>query len=262
MDTNAPQILYCNCSHSAVVPADVKRTVLAALSASGAAVVTVADLCGMAAQRDPTLGRFAAAADLTIIACHPRAVRWLFHAAGAPLPGRGIGFLNMRTQTAAEIIACLPKTPGTGKALPELAPEKDEWIPWFPVIDYSRCRNCKQCLSFCLFGVYEKGQDSNVVVANPRNCKTNCPACARICPEVAIMFPKYADAPINGAEITDETMERAKVKVNMEKVLGNDVYATLAKRRKHAGKSILKRRDSDKVTGERREDVGRSLSAI
>src|SRR2546422_3501427 len=29
-----------------------------------------------------------------------------------------------------------------------------EWKPWFPVIDYDRCTNCMQCLSFCLFGVY------------------------------------------------------------------------------------------------------------
>src|SRR5262245_26837729 len=28
------------------------------------------------------------------------------------------------------------------------------WKPWFPVIDYSRCTNCMQCLSFCLFDVY------------------------------------------------------------------------------------------------------------
>src|SRR5262245_34110763 len=29
-----------------------------------------------------------------------------------------------------------------------------DWKPWFPVIDYDRCTNCMQCLSFCLFGVY------------------------------------------------------------------------------------------------------------
>src|SRR5687767_1981373 len=28
------------------------------------------------------------------------------------------------------------------------------WKPWFPVIDYQRCTNCMQCLSFCLFEVY------------------------------------------------------------------------------------------------------------
>ena len=25
---------------------------------------------------------------------------------------------------------------------------------WYPVIDYSRCTNCMECIDFCLFGVY------------------------------------------------------------------------------------------------------------
>ncbi|HRQ88427.1 MAG TPA: ferredoxin family protein, partial [Bacteroidia bacterium] len=32
--------------------------------------------------------------------------------------------------------------------------EPGAWKPWFPVIDYDRCTNCMQCLSFCLFDVY------------------------------------------------------------------------------------------------------------
>jgi hypothetical protein len=27
-------------------------------------------------------------------------------------------------------------------------------VPGFPVIDYDKCTNCMQCLSFCLFGVW------------------------------------------------------------------------------------------------------------
>ena len=34
------------------------------------------------------------------------------------------------------------------------AAKHGDWKPWFPVIDYDRCTNCMQCLSFCLFGVY------------------------------------------------------------------------------------------------------------
>jgi NAD-dependent dihydropyrimidine dehydrogenase PreA subunit len=65
------------------------------------------------------------------------------------------------------------------------------WKPWFPVIDYDRCTNCMQCLSFCLFDVYGVSEDNKIQVQNNDNCKTNCPACSRVCPEVAIMFPKY-----------------------------------------------------------------------
>ncbi|MCX5643329.1 MAG: hypothetical protein NTZ17_01395 [Phycisphaerae bacterium] len=66
------------------------------------------------------------------------------------------------------------------------------------MIDYDRCRNCRQCLNFCLFGVYRLSEEGKVEVQNPAGCKTNCPACARMCPQKAIIFPKYAEAPING----------------------------------------------------------------
>ncbi len=59
---------------------------------------------------------------------------------------------------------------------------------WYPIIDRSRCKNCGNCLQFCLFGVYEIVSES-VMVCKPDSCKPGCPACSRICPEGAIMFP-------------------------------------------------------------------------
>jgi Pyruvate/2-oxoacid:ferredoxin oxidoreductase delta subunit len=71
---------------------------------------------------------------------------------------------------------------------------------WYPVIDGSRCINCQHCLQFCLFGVYESDAQGKVRVQNPDLCKTGCPACARICPRSAIMFPLYEkDEAIAGA---------------------------------------------------------------
>ena len=58
-----------------------------------------------------------------------------------------------------------------------------------------------QCLSFCLFDVYGVSADKKIQVQNQNNCKTDCPACSRVCPEVAIMFPKYRHGPINGDEV-------------------------------------------------------------
>ena len=41
------------------------------------------------------------------------------------------------------------------RELPQVGAEAPgAWKPWFPVIDYDRCTNCMQCLSFCLFDVY------------------------------------------------------------------------------------------------------------
>jgi NAD-dependent dihydropyrimidine dehydrogenase PreA subunit len=70
---------------------------------------------------------------------------------------------------------------------------------WYPVVDRGRCVNCGQCLQFCLFGVYELDDDDSVVARNPDNCKLGCPACSRICPGGAIMFPLCDDAAIAGA---------------------------------------------------------------
>jgi len=52
-------------------------------------------------------------------------------------------------------------------------------------------------MDFCLFGVYSS-ENGHIKVVKPENCKNNCPACARICPSRAIIFPKYDKSPING----------------------------------------------------------------
>ena len=198
-------IVYCNCTHATIIPERVKGEVLERLRESGTAVEVVSDLCERAARRDAILRRIAAAPTPQIIACHPRAVRWLFAVAGAPLPQDGVEFFNMRMQGAKAILEGLdlPKQAARRRAkptsrLPLPAKKSGEWIPWFPVIDYDRCKNCLQCLQFCLFGVYAEDAEGKVRVVHPDKCKTGCPACARLCPEAAIIFPKYSEGPIAG----------------------------------------------------------------
>jgi len=70
---------------------------------------------------------------------------------------------------------------------------------WYPVIDRARCIACGHCLQFCLFGVYESDDAGQVVTVRPDNCKPGCPACSRICPEGAILFPMCDDPAIAGA---------------------------------------------------------------
>lgn len=70
---------------------------------------------------------------------------------------------------------------------------------WYPVLDYSRCTSCGACFQFCIFGVYERDGDGAVIPVEPDNCKLGCPACARICPNSAIMFPLCDDSAIAGA---------------------------------------------------------------
>ena len=71
---------------------------------------------------------------------------------------------------------------------------------WYPVIDYERCTNCLECLEFCLFGVYDTDEEGLLVAANPDACKPGCPACSRVCPSQAIMFPFSEDPAIAGSD--------------------------------------------------------------
>jgi len=102
-------------------------------------------------------------------------------------------------------------------------------MPWFPVIDYERCQNCKLCLNFCLFGVYEL-VDDQVTVKRPDHCKTNCPACARLCPARAIIFPKHAEAPINGDDVPEESATNDTRPACINALLEGNIYDLLRER--------------------------------
>lgn len=129
------RILYCHCAHARVVPAEVKAAVLEGLAASGVAFDAVPDLCELAARHDPALVRLAGgetsngtgngtaddtAPSLDIVACYPRAVRWLFHAADTPLPVEGVRVHNMRVDDAETLLTAVldPAIPGKPSAAP------------------------------------------------------------------------------------------------------------------------------------------------
>lgn len=121
------RILFCNCTYAQVVPKEVKEAVLRKLCESNIAFDAVADLCEMSARQDPSLQRLAVGGPVKIAACYPRAVKWLFAAAKAPLPLDSTEVLNMRVQSAEEVASSLfnpeakPNLP-TGKVTAEDAP--------------------------------------------------------------------------------------------------------------------------------------------
>jgi hypothetical protein len=118
----APRILYCNCTYAQVVPREVKGAVLQKLCESEASFETVADLCEMSARRDPRLKDLAQGPPVKIAACYPRAVKWLFAAAGGALPKDGTEVLNMRVQGADEVVTRL----FAGDVQPNLPPDKGQ----------------------------------------------------------------------------------------------------------------------------------------
>jgi len=223
------RILLCRCALAEKVDPEVRDRVLDVLARSDALVTVADDLCGLSAVGDPILTEIASAPRAAVIACHPRAVRWLFASAGLELDESRITLHDMRSGTAEEIIAELDIETDDQKPPSELdrISHMSEWPPWFPVIDRERCVNCGQCLNFCLFGTYALSDGGQVEVRKPAACKNLCPACARICPRTAIIFPKYDQVPINGAEVPQDA---DGPQVDLEGLKRGDVYRQLRDR--------------------------------
>jgi Pyruvate/2-oxoacid:ferredoxin oxidoreductase delta subunit len=95
---------------------------------------------------------------------------------------------------------------------------------WYPVIDYSRCTNCMECLDFCLFGVYGVDKFDRLFVENQDSCKRGCPACSRVCPEHAIIFPDYKTPAIAGAPVG----EVSGLKIDLSKLFGGGDAMSIA----------------------------------
>jgi len=117
---------------------------------------------------------------------------------------------------------------------------------WYPVIDYSRCTNCLECLDFCLFGVYGVDSLERILVENQDQCKKGCPACSRVCPQQAIIFPEYKTAAIAGAD----TGAVSGLKIDLSKLFGGEVGDALA--------AAVQERDRELVN-DGRQAVGMSV---
>lgn len=86
---------------------------------------------------------------------------------------------------------------------------------WYPVIDFSRCTNCMECIDFCLFGVYGVDSVETIVVEQADNCRKGCPACSRVCPQNAIIFPQHKTPAIAGAPV-----DAGGLKIDLSKLFG------------------------------------------
>src|SRR5207245_6158251 len=93
--------------------------------------------------------------------------------------------------------------------------------------------------------------NGKIQVRNQDNCKTDCPACSRVCPEVAIMFPKYRHGPINGEEVNTDDIRREAMKVDISALLGGDIYSMLRDRSVKAKSRFSKERDDERALKER-----------
>lgn len=260
-----PALLICACQRARVYPGASLDELSQRLKAEGVEFQVVPDLCELAGRRDSRLADWSQEG-LAVVACHPRAVKWLFDAAGAPLPPDA-DLYNLRGQSVAAISEAIVDSQQNGATIPrdsasittsapsqpEQSPSPD-WPGWFPVIDYDRCTQCLQCLSFCLFGVYGVDDQQRIQVSNPDQCKPGCPACARVCPQTAILFPKHPSAGISGGEAAALS---GIPKVDISALLGGDAHNMLRERSARARTRFAKDRPPGEALAERRQQLAR-----
>ena len=215
------KLLICGCVKYQRIPQASLQEVIAAAKKAGIQVELIPDLCRVAAEQPELLCE----SDVdTVVACYSRAVKALYDYAGAALPKT----YDLRNSSPESILAELEleHSDASEVTFPEIP---GDWVPWFPTIDRERCVACGKCVDFCLFGVYRRDPETKKVeVCSPQNCKTNCPACARMCPYTAIIFPKHDDSPVNGGEDDSAT----PVKVDPTATFDKNLYDKLAARRK------------------------------
>ncbi len=132
---------------------------------------------------------------------YPRQAEWVLHSHG--IDGENVTTLRIPSDGAvddlfetviAEAGGVEPEASGSGPV--DLTASVAQ--RWYPVIDRSRCVDCGHCYQFCIFGVYDRAEDGTVIAVSPDNCKPGCPACARICPNSAVMFPMSEDPAVAG----------------------------------------------------------------
>ena len=141
-----------------------------------------------------------------------------------------------------------PQAEDAGSLPPAI--EENSARRWYPVIDFSRCTNCMECIDFCLFGVYGVDRAETILVEQPDNCRKGCPACSRVCPENAIVFPQHKTPAIAGAPV-----DVGNLKIDLSLLFGKPEAADVAARERDeqlimAGRSPV---DGDELPLEKRQ---------
>jgi len=226
---------------------------LGALRAAGIAPLAVDSLYDLTPD-DPGLAALRALrGDLILLGWHyPRALKWILARQDLEVNGatRRVHCLDAREKPAAALAALAgeilagragaeilpaPQAKGIGQLPVQGGPaarergaaaERELVAPanaalsprWYPVIDYDQCTNCMECLDFCLFGVYGVDHAGTLRTVQQDQCRQDCPACSRVCPVGAIVFPKYqTNQAIAGAE---DAGDRGSLKLDLSKIFG------------------------------------------
>ncbi len=248
------KIVFCNCGSDRIKQERLEAIEKMLIDAN-VDILKISDLCGVSVLEKEKLGGILSKDDEYLIAgCYSRTMKLLLEKSGIETDNYSLRFVNFFESDNEEILreTSLFVEGSDVNRKPEFEEivSSDEWPSWFPVIDYTRCTVCGQCADFCLFGVYEK-TDEKINVINPQECKNNCPACARICPSTAIIFPKYKQGgAIGGSDVIDELAEQKRQAEDINSIVNGDIYNAL-KQRKEKRRSIIREEAMNKAIEER-----------
>jgi NAD-dependent dihydropyrimidine dehydrogenase PreA subunit len=65
-----------------------------------------------------------------------------------------------------------------------------EQIAWYPTVDATKCKGCRECYEFCSHRVYGWDEEVNTAkVIEPFQCVVGCSSCSHQCKSEAISFP-------------------------------------------------------------------------
>lgn len=238
------KIVICACSSRKFITSEQVAHLAASLRVAGYEVTIKEDICELALTEPEAVAQLASEA--TILGCYTRAMRAIVATSGYTEPET----INIRGRKVEDILKKMEidsaaKQSHKWQAEYESALEQIKGFEvkvatdaWYPVLDGEKCVDCGKCHDFCLFGVYSI-EDGKVKVTQPRNCKNNCPACARVCPTGAVIFPKYDRSPVNGGTASEEGV----FMLDMDTMYADALRARLEQRR--ASVTLLKKREND-----------------
>ncbi len=205
--------------------------------------------------------------DLIVAArLYSRAVHWLLDANSVKgrfgdseqqtgdRPQRTIWCLDLRSfgdveSATAEIERIAAASAGSAASGQEISAEEQTKYRWYPVIDYDRCENCMECLNFCLFGVLGVDESQQIIVEQPDACRSGCPACSRVCPSRAIMFPMHATPAIAG----DPAAQPDAFNLNLVQLLGTSNPPDLATTERY--RALAEKAEADKTPRDDLDDL-------
>ena len=252
------RIIFCNCGGDRISQErlqDIENNLID----YNAELIKLSDLCGLAAlDRERLATIFRGAEEYMIIGCHSRSLKLLLGQANVEVNNHSFHYANFLESSDEDLFGKVTEFLINNDQTSTFKEDKTDssWPSWYPVIDYTRCSACGQCADFCLFGVYEKSE-GRVNVIKPAECKNNCPACARICPQAAIIFPKYKQGgAIGGSDSIDEVSEQKRQAIDINNLPDGDIYSAL-EQRKHKRKSIITEEAMKKALEERSGDMNK-----